>query len=279
MFIFLIITIICLLSRVSSEPQFTFFNPHARYNTSQIHFFAYNISYPSIARSFIGTRDLIGHATVKITSIATPRIPVMDSDTSNYALFDALGYINEYRGNHVIMLEFENKEDFHESRWTLKYYNKNWIWLQVAVVQGPQGSEPTFNGADLELQYHIGMASKVWICYEFTTGLREPYGYTDAHMTQLAQFAFNGNLSSTEGGLQLDIVHASHSINLPDDTMKNKMKFVIFKETPGTDEKNINYKILFGVIKRLGLEKTYLNVRPSIRKTILDMFAIKIDDE
>lgn len=260
-------------------PSLTFFCPHHRYRVADLVIWPEGLLSREHATRFVTGDRLIAREKVSTATGITPRIPVMHNAEGTYPLFDLLHYLDEYRSNHVSLLVFENRSDLHAAQWTLRYFNKNWIWLQVSLLKGPHGTEPTFTADDLEAEYHVGNAQKVWICYDMTTKPVSPYGYSAKHLSALEKVAFKGSLRGMKGLIMLDILHASHSLLIPNPLMKTAMEYVIFQERRGTKKEGINFKGLFRIIKALGLRKVYLDVSPSIRIKILEKYPDKTEEK
>ena len=258
----------------SLAAQKTFYFPHARYRTISIQFYCRGLSTPLLTEKYIEWDNyLVGRETVYTGLTISPSAPVMGKNDSGYCLYDFLRYVSNYRGNEVVLLHFPTQEAFRSSRWSLREFNQNWMWLQVAPLKGPNGEEPTFTAAQLNEEYGLEQATRCWIAYQFTTKPDKPFGYTAAHMTALKGVAFKGNLTGIGGLLLLDILHASNSPDLPDEFMKKRMKAVILEETPGTNPSLINFPGINTFIKKFGVDKVYLDVRPTVRNTILEKFA------
>lgn len=259
---------------VSPSTPFNYKSPHHRYQVPTIRFWKSGLPTRPHANQFISTKKMIAREMVSLPKQVTPRAPVMGSNYGRYPLFDLLKYVDDYRSNHVTILVFKNLTDLCLAKWTLASYNKNWIWLQFSTIQGPHGDEPNFDSFALEAEVHDGLAKKLWIVYDLTTNMKKPYGYLKIHSDLLTTVAFKGSLEFFKGVLLLDVIHASHSTELPTALMKTQMEYVILEERAGFDPKAINFKGLFALIGKVGIEKIYLDVRPDIRNKICKKFKI-----
>lgn len=261
---------------VSPSTPFNYKSPHHRFQVPTIKFWKAGLPTRPHANQFISTQKMVGREVVSISEQVTPRIPVMGSTYGRYPLFDLLKHVDDYRSNHVTILIFKNITDLNLAKWTLASYNRNWIWLQFSTIRGPHGEEPNFDTHALENEVHEGLPKRLWIVYDLTTQTKKPYGYMSLHVVALTTVAFKGSLASFKGVLLLDILHASHSTALPTSLLKTQMQYVILEEraNPKFDPKAINFKGLFALILQIGIEKIYLDVRPSIRDRIYTQFKI-----
>lgn len=260
-----------------SITSITFYNPHFRYKTANLEF-CNDLHTRLHVSLFICDRRLIAKAKVAVAKTITPQIAVVTSSENTYGLHDLLQYISDNRGNHVVILTFESRDVLHLAHWTLNYFNKNWIWIHVAVLKGPNGDTPTFPAVDLEAELQLmGLVRNLWMCYDMTTKPVEPYGYTRKHMEALDKYAFSGILERTRGVMMFDILHASHSSISPG-SMKS-MRYVIFKETNQTNVADINMKGLWKIIDGLGIEKVYLDVNRKLRRKIMDRYPDQEDGD
>lgn len=258
----------------------TFYNPHFRYKTANLEFYD-GLHTRDHASQFISSEGrLIAKSKVAIANTSTPRMPVLTSPANTYGLFDLLQFVYDHRGNHVVIFTFENRESLRMAHWTLSYFSKNWIWIHVAILQGPNGDPPTFTGDELQAELsQLGMIKRVWMCYDMTTKPIEPYGYTKKHLEDLDKFTFTGVLEKTPSLMMFDIVHASHSaIDIEVKIMKIMM-YIIFVEKNQTNVEDINMRGLWKLIDGLGIARVYLDVNPELRKNIMLRYPDPEDDK
>lgn len=197
----------------------------------------------------------------------------MSWESNVYSLFEFLEYFQEYRGSHVIVLMFSHSTDLNKAQWTLKRFNWNWIWLQVAISQGPNGDKPTMNSTEFYNEIKLGHGRWIWIVYEMTTKPIEPYGYTEEQFDEFMAIPFGGPTGHLTSLVSLDIIHLSHTDDdVLDRDFFKKMQYIILVEKPNTAVWAINIEAVLDFIKSIGFPKFYLDVSPIVREHILKNF-------
>lgn len=242
------------------------FDPHSKYQTPRITFW-HGIDTRAKLDQFITSEGFIAREQVVISD-GFPITAVLKRPSNPFSLFDALKYIQNYQINEVVLLEFRTKEDLNSARWTLNFYNKKWIWIQVALVQGPHGRAPNITSADIQELMVKGMGRHNWWVFEITTKPKPPYGYTDKQFKDIHKKLAQGKVSESTALLLLDIIHTQNSKNIPKELV-NKLRYIILEQKPGTNLKEIYPKKVADFIDGIGAQKVYLDVQEDLRDVIL----------
>lgn len=246
-------------------------DPHAHIYSPAVEFWSQGLQDQKHVNYYTLSGFVIAREKVITGNMSFPITPVMGRHTNTYSLFYCLSHLIKYQTNRVVILEFESAADLRAAEWTLIYFNKKWIWLQLAVSKGPNGGREKITGKELFDQLESGYGRHIWLIYEMTTEPTRPYGYEDVHWRDLQEIAFQGKLAFVSSLLLLDIVHAAETESFPEDLIK-LCKYVIFQQKNGTIARDINIEGITRFIKRVGVKKVYLEVSQDIRAAILGNF-------
>lgn len=246
-------------------------DPHAHLYSPEVEFWSHGLLNQRLVNYYTLSDSMIAREKVTIGKASFPITAVMGNYTNTYSLFYCLSHLIKHQVNRVVVLEFESAADLRAAEWTLIYFNKKWIWLQLAVSKGPNGDKEKIAAKDLIAQLESGYGRHIWLIYEMTTKPIAPYGYEDEHWTQLEKIAFKGKLAPITSLLLLDIVHAAETTTFPEDLI-NLCKYVILRQKNGTIASDINIKGISGLIAKIGIKKVYLEVTEDIRTAILKNF-------